>query len=63
MRLFYLISIDKIVEIRILKNDSDTIAGSSNGRTAPSEGVYLGSNPGPAAKQNIKSALQQSQAA
>ena len=26
------------------------IAGSSNGRTAPSGGVYLGSNPSPAAK-------------
>ncbi len=28
-------------------------AGSSNGRTAPSEGVYLGSNPSPAALQVI----------
>ncbi len=26
------------------------IAGSSNGRTHPSGGCYLGSNPGPAAK-------------
>ena len=27
--------------------------GSSNGRTSPSEGEYLGSNPGPAAKEFI----------
>ena len=29
------------------------IAGSSNGRTSPSGGEYLGSNPGPAAVVDI----------
>ena len=28
-----------------------TVAGSSNGRTSPFEGEYLGSSPGPAAKK------------
>ena len=34
---------------RLMVGQINYIAGSSNGRTSPSEGEYLGSNPGPAA--------------
>ena len=37
-------------------------AGSSNGRTAPSEGVYLGSNPGPAADERRRGGTERSSA-
>ncbi len=38
----------------IIGNIQKQIAGSSNGRTSPSEGEYLGSNPGPAAMTKQK---------